>query len=119
MNQFLRLIVRDNDANGFTRLDIDLRRCKFDIYVKSSLKIQNRTVNTDANNEADDVDNVPLYGKQFEGSGNYVLLGDNIVAPSRTIQTNLIQAAFDGSSPFSEVPGLKQVVRAKRLTSSS
>jgi len=36
---------------------------------KSTLKIQNRSITTVGENEADDVDNVPLYGKSYGGMG--------------------------------------------------
>jgi len=49
---------------------LDLERTKIHICVKSSLKIQNQTSASEADNEADDVNNVPLYGKSYEGSGN-------------------------------------------------
>lgn len=50
----------------------DLTKATCDIYAKSSLKLQNRTVNSAGNIEADDVDNVPLYGKSYYGRGNYL-----------------------------------------------
>jgi hypothetical protein len=39
------------------------------LYGKSDLKMQNRTVN-DAGDDADDVDNVPLQGRSYSGTGN-------------------------------------------------
>jgi len=48
-----------------------METAKVTLDIKSTLKIQNRSSNTD--NEADDVDNVPLYGKQYGGNGNGVL----------------------------------------------
>lgn len=50
---------------------MNLRRTKIHFEVKSSLKMQNRTINSTGNNESDDVDNVPLIGKiyQFKGTG--------------------------------------------------
>lgn len=46
--------------------EIDLRTLKLDIASKSRFKIQNRSYNSENNNQADDVDRVPLYGKSFE-----------------------------------------------------
>jgi len=48
-----------------------LRGSSINIYVKSSLKMQNRTVGAtgDTNAEADEVDNQPLYGKCYQGKG--------------------------------------------------
>jgi len=48
-------------------LDMSNMRVKYD--VKSALKFQNRTLSDSAGIEADDVDNVPLYGKVYEGTG--------------------------------------------------
>lgn len=52
---------------------VDLTRSSIVINVKSALKIQNRTINTAGNVEADDVDNVPVYGRSYEGPGNGVI----------------------------------------------
>jgi len=49
---------------------LDLERTKIDICVKSTLKLQNQTSSSAEDNEADDVNNVPLYGKSYEGTGN-------------------------------------------------
>lgn len=48
----------------------DLSKAKMEYYCKSSLKMQNQTVNTTADDNSDDVNNVPLYGKSYEGTGN-------------------------------------------------
>lgn len=42
----------------------------FECNIKSALKLQNRTVNSSGNNEADDVDNVPLTGYLYDLKGN-------------------------------------------------
>jgi len=46
-----------------------LKHCKVEFVAKSALKIQNRTVNTVGDTEADEVDNVPLAGIGYEGTG--------------------------------------------------
>jgi len=48
----------------------DLVTAQFEVNVKSALKIQNRTINTVGNDEADDVDNVPLTGFLYHLKGN-------------------------------------------------
>lgn len=54
-------------APPYTRLDLENAYVK--MYFKSSMKLQNRTVNgTDIS--MDDVDNVPLYGRSYGGVGN-------------------------------------------------
>lgn len=52
-------------------LELDLLKAKIDLYSKGSLKIQNRTRESAVDSTA--VDNVPLFGKFYEGSGNYFL----------------------------------------------
>lgn len=42
--------------------------------VKSAMKIQNRTISTIGENEADDVDNAPLSGRVFNVKGNNMLM---------------------------------------------
>lgn len=57
-------------GSGSRRL-YNLMKATLQIYVKSALKLQNRTVASSGNDESDDVDNVPLYGKSYYGTGNY------------------------------------------------
>lgn len=49
-----------------------LNNAKLVISSKSAFKIQNRTVDDIADVNRNDVDNVPLYGKSYSGSGNGV-----------------------------------------------
>jgi len=49
---------------------LDLERTKIHIQCKSTLKIQNQSLSEAGALEADDVTNVPLYGKSYEGNGN-------------------------------------------------
>lgn len=51
------------------RAKIDLTGTTLDIYVKSSMKLQNTTTSA-AGSEADEVDNVPVNGKSYWGKGN-------------------------------------------------
>lgn len=51
---------------GDRKVEIILTDATVMFDVKSTLKIQNRSKNAIENNEADDVDNVPLYGKSYE-----------------------------------------------------
>lgn len=59
---------------------LDLEYAMIDYYAKSSMKIQNRSQNSNVDAEA--VDNVPLYGKSYGGSGNGVLQMISNGAPS-------------------------------------
>lgn len=56
-----------------------LKYTKITLNIKSTLKLQNRSINTLDNQEADDVDNVPLYGKLYFGNGTGAIL--NSFAP--------------------------------------
>jgi hypothetical protein len=51
-----------------TRCRIRLLDAVVHLYSKSTLKLQNRTINA-LGTEADEVDNVPIYGKSYAGSG--------------------------------------------------
>jgi len=51
---------------------LDLEGFYLDFDLKSTMKVQNRTINSTGNNETIDVDNVPLYGKIYSGKGNGV-----------------------------------------------
>jgi len=56
-----------NDTPGAVYMN--LQCCQVHISSLSQLKMQNRTVTVAADNEADDVNNVPLVGKSYEGKG--------------------------------------------------
>lgn len=59
------------------RINLDLHNASIVHHVKSALKVQNRTVTTVGENEADDVDNCPLNGKAYHIKGNNLLLKSN------------------------------------------
>lgn len=77
---FVRLVYyHDVGTIGSSRLmafDIDLTNTFFEVYATSHLKVQNRTINSTGNNEVDDVDNVPLYGKIYEMNYNGTIFRD-------------------------------------------
>lgn len=71
----VEVLRRDLDGgalNFYTILRLNMEYMKIDMHIKSALKMQNRTVTNTADNEADDVTNVPLYGKHYEGNGTGV-----------------------------------------------
>lgn len=75
---------------------LDLRYTYFSIYMKSSMKIQNRTINATGNDEADDVDNVPLYGKSIGGNGTGCqMLFSNTAATPAQIVCDLANGTID------------------------
>lgn len=57
-------------VTGYAPFARELRSLSVECEVKSSLKVQNRTINTVGNDEADDVDNVPLQGYLYKCKGN-------------------------------------------------
>lgn len=84
----LMTVLRSNPAAEFWRVQlyrdggnydrvpqIHLRGLSFEAYVKSSLKLQNRSANADGT-EADEVDNVPLYGKIYHAPGTGFIYND-------------------------------------------
>lgn len=56
-------------TTGFAETQLSLAGCMVSLYLKAELKIQNRSLTVEANNEADDVDNVPLVGMAYDGKG--------------------------------------------------
>jgi len=56
--------------NHWGGINLKLSNLKIAVGTKSSLKIQNVTVETNADNEADDVTRVPLQGMQYTCKGN-------------------------------------------------
>lgn len=71
---WIRLNCTDNNGTATaatTLFSIDLSHAKINLYCKSALKVQNRTVNASGNVDSDDVDNVPIYGKSYTGYGNF------------------------------------------------
>lgn len=55
----------------FSGCKVDLQNASFVLFSKSTLKVQNRTVNSVGGDE-ESVDNVPLYGKAYFGKGSGV-----------------------------------------------
>lgn len=54
--------------------ELNLNGMLMNVWTKSDLKIQNRTVNAATDIDSEDVDNVPLYGKCYEGKGTGAVL---------------------------------------------
>lgn len=113
--RYLRVKCTESATGGSTRYTLDLRGAEFDIYCKSTMKIQNRTINTSGNNEDSDVDNVPLYGKSYTGSGNWIQLNNDIISPATNILTNTIALGFTSTSSFAEPQSLSFVRHAKKI----
>lgn len=56
-------------SSNYADTTVNLRKAVFHFYSKSTLKVQNRTVNATGGDE-ESVDNVPLYGKAYFGKGS-------------------------------------------------
>lgn len=72
--ELMSMSIVSVDADAVQRnpiVSINLRNSQVTVKVKSSFKIQNRSKNA-LGSEADDVDNVPLYGKSYEGKGTSI-----------------------------------------------
>jgi len=95
-----------NGVANIRTYKVQLMQTHVAFMVKSSLKIQNRSSSASGGDEADDVDNTPLYGKSYEGSGSgcdYV--GDNI--KGTTIHASLYGNENNGE--FTRVTGFPVV----------
>lgn len=99
--QFCSLVIAStNSITGSTevydRKTFDLYGATVSLVVKSALKIQNRTVNVETGTE-DDVDNVPLYGKSYEGSGNFLTFRSHGVYDDANINNHPAEIHFPQS----------------------
>lgn len=128
-DQFLRLQLFDDYTGFFTgsapvlRTAIDLTnvQCQFDC--ASYLKIQNRTINSTDNDEADNVDNVPISGKFFEFKTNGTVYQDYITGVTQSQLVSHPQwGVFFGTAPnpvvgtkmYAEVPLQSQFAGCKK-----
>lgn len=95
-------------------LTLDLHHCTIQGKCKSALKMQNRTINSTGNDQADDVDNVPLYGRTYDGTGNYLQIEESYYFPNLTNEWNVAHFGGTANSTLAEPPQLSVVQRAKR-----
>lgn len=114
---------------AYDRKAFDLSHATISVLVKSSLKLQNQSYigNTVNEEQSDLVDNVPLYGKYYEGSGNFIELNKGIAATSETnpvVISPLITGTIDGmymsysvgpDTAWNEPPKLSQVGYANKI----
>lgn len=132
-NPYVQLTqLRSFSSNVQVREDkkiFDLTRAYFLHGCKSTMKIQNRTINSAGNDETDDVDNVPLYGKSYEGNGNFMKYRTNSTFSAENVMIGLNPntskignisinyAAFQtgkASNPLAEPPKPSQLINVKR-----
>lgn len=125
--QFLELqYFHDVGTIGSSRLiayEIDLQSVKLHYHCRSLMKIQNRTINSTGNDQADDVDNVPLYGRHFTVNGNGAMFRDFSNALNTTpylttdklygVLNYSVLAADTNTTLYSEVPVKSQLTGVK------
>jgi len=128
--QFFKLSLYEKDYSpsvltGIPVAQLDLTTAYVEIHSSSHLKIQNRTVTSASNDNADDVDNVPIYGKSFDYKSNSTIFRDypmnTTVAPATLsthaswgiLSSNL--ASDVGTDLYEEVPLASQFVGCKRV----
>lgn len=91
-------------------LYLDLHYMRIQHYAKSAIKFQNRTVNSAGNVEADDVDNVPLYGKTYDGFGkNWIQLEDRWYYPPLVNEENSTNLASTVTGVLAEPAPLSTI----------
>lgn len=67
----LQPVVDEGGISQLNRVQLRLDQTMIHFDMKADLKIQNRTVNVvEADNQSDDINNCPIYGKSIEGKAN-------------------------------------------------
>jgi len=112
---------------GSSRLiayDLDLSSCTVEFLCLSHLKIQNRTINSTGNDQADDIDNVPIYGRSFDVNNTGTQFRDYnqpatagkpiLVTDPEFGSINYVpQPSAAGTTFYNEVPMPQQIVGCK------
>ena len=77
----------ESDVLNNTQFRVDMRKFMLQIYVKTSLKCQNQSVpgTTAPEQDAEVVNNIPLYGKTYDGSGNMLKCHKRTYGPTTGI----------------------------------
>jgi len=83
-------------ASTMARTNVEINNLKITVSTASLLKIQNVTVEVAADNEADDVNRVPLVGKTFVTKGNNVMKKINSAIIPGFFATNNDDAIYSG-----------------------
>jgi len=119
-DQYLKIQLYDGFnsvvVTKFVVASLQLSQCRFKFNALSLLKIQNRTINSTGNNEADDVDNVPVDGRFFDYKTNGTTFNDyTTVGATSVLTTNADTGVLPISAPtttgttmYKEIPNYKQ-----------
>lgn len=126
--QFTSMTLYANTSVGVNQIykQIDLSKMYVDLYIRSKLKLQNRTVSVATNVSVDDINACPLVGKSYFGTGNYIGVKQNanlntlqyiINSENATTGTGLWQYIAGGASldNFQEPPGKSQMVKVQKV----
>lgn len=81
--------IEYNDGNGANAEIMHLKNAKVVLAVKSSFKVQNRTLDSNEGDSTDVVDNSPLYGKSYYGNGSGTLYTGNVGTTGEIIADRL------------------------------
>jgi len=95
---------------------INLKQALVHVDIKSTLKIQNRTVNAEGD-DSNDVDNAPLYGRGYYGNGNGTQYNDNTVGTVPFVgdkDTGVISKDAGASVSLREPPFANMFVSCKQ-----
>lgn len=83
-------------GSKYSAVNLDIQSIKISVFTKSILKIQNTTVEVSTDNQADDVNRVPLVGKIYGVRGNNFLRKSNTALLSGLYSANNEEAIFAG-----------------------
>lgn len=92
----------DRDSVGVDA-SVSLLGSKIAYRVKSTMKIQNRSAGADGT-EADEVDNVPIYGKSYDAKGNGVIYANPLQSARLTGNDITGYIAYSGTANLNEPP---------------
>jgi len=112
--QFDLIVFRPNSAQiNLNAARLRMHDLRISGTMKSSLKVQNRTVTAALNVEADDIDNVPLHGRIYSGTGTGTDLPGQTTSTeffgnaNNGIINNFGYVLVSGKSPLAEPPSAK------------
>lgn len=105
----------DGGNTGWPRTQMNLVDMKVHLKTKATLKIQNRSKNA-LGNEADEVDNVPLYGKSYSGTGSGFMVDNNRQLGQAYFYADTADGiiSYDGADDLREPPPAENTRQTKK-----
>nr|QXN75696.1 MAG: capsid protein [Virus sp.] len=125
-DQFLRLQLLEvfSLGNETVMVTMNITNLVFNFDTTSTLKIQNRTINSSGNDTSEDVDNVPIFGKFYDISTNSTIFNDYSSGASSAqlttdpdfgvLPTSLAFLPVSTTSLYKELPMQKQFAGCKK-----